>query len=221
MTSEVQHYLTVLANLRASYDGSAGDREGSSVEPWKVELRANFLERLQAAGARTLLEVGAGVGRDSQFFEDNGLDVTATDLSPEMVRFCREKGLNAHVMDFWGLKFRAESFDAVYAMNCLLHVPSTDFLGILRHICQFIKPGGLFFLGQYGGGDQEGVVEGDNQDPPRFYRLYNDERIFSIVSQVFEVIDFEPIDFGSSDQTRRHFQALTLSRAGGIPFLGL
>ena len=74
-------------------------------EPWKLDQRAAFLERLEAEGGGSLLEIGAGVGRDSLFFQNNCLEVTATDLSPEMVRFCREKGLNAHVMDFWKLDF--------------------------------------------------------------------------------------------------------------------
>lgn len=54
------------------------------------------------------------------------LQVVATDLSPAMVGFCRQKGLDAHVMDFLHLDFPAGSFDAVYALNCLLHVPNAD-----------------------------------------------------------------------------------------------
>ena len=112
MTSRLPDYQTILPGLRASYNGDAEYREAYSAQSWKVKQRATFLERLQSAGTRSLLEVGAGVGRDSLFFQDNGLEVTVTDLSPEMVRFCRKKGLNAHVMDFWGLEFPAESFIA-------------------------------------------------------------------------------------------------------------
>jgi ubiquinone/menaquinone biosynthesis C-methylase UbiE len=62
-----------------------------------------------------LLEVGAGTGQDSIFFQVNGLAVAATDLSPGMVESCRRKGLEAYVMDLKDLSFPAESFDAAYA----------------------------------------------------------------------------------------------------------
>jgi hypothetical protein len=44
-----------------------------------------------------------------------------------MVARCRDKGLDAQVMDFSQLNFPAQSFDAVHAMNCLLHVPNVFF----------------------------------------------------------------------------------------------
>ena len=83
--------------------------------------------------------------------------MVATDLSAEMVRLCRDKGLTAHVMDFMGLDFPSTSFDAVYAFNCLLHVPSADFIPVLMHIRGVIKPGGLLFLGRWGDVDYAGV----------------------------------------------------------------
>ncbi len=104
-----------------------------------------------------MLEVGAGTGQDSLFFQENGFDVVATDLSPEHVRRCREKGLDAHVMDFLGLDFPAASFDAIYAFNCLLHVSSADFPAVLKIIERLLKPGGVFFLGQHGGAESDSI----------------------------------------------------------------
>jgi SAM-dependent methyltransferase len=72
------------------------------------------------------LEIGAGTGNDGLYFQNNGLDVTCTDLSPDMVNLCREKGLKAYVMDFLSLDFPPGSFDAIYALNCLLHVPTRE-----------------------------------------------------------------------------------------------
>jgi Methyltransferase domain len=64
----------------------------------KAELEG-FLRRLQQEGRRRLLEVGAGTGQDSVFLAAAGLQVTATDMSPDMVSYWRAKGLDAHVMD--------------------------------------------------------------------------------------------------------------------------
>src|SRR5690349_12573348 len=116
----------LLDSLRAAYDARAAWRDGVPKEPWKLAERAAFLDRVREAGGTRLLEVGAGTGQDSIFFQDNGLDVVAVDLSPEMVARCRRKGIEAYVRDFLNLGIPAGSFDAVYAFNCLLHVPNRD-----------------------------------------------------------------------------------------------
>src|SRR5690606_3962913 len=105
------------------------------------------------------------------YFQENGLEVVAVDLSPAMVALCREKGLEAHVMDFLRLDFPPGSFDAVYALNCLLHVPDRDLPAVLEAIRAVLRPGGLFFLGVYGGGalTGEGSYDHDDHNPPRFF----------------------------------------------------
>ena len=148
-------YQQVINSLRESYNRNAAERDHYGIENWKVEERQHFLDLLKAKNKHRLLEIGAGPGRDSKFFQDNGLDVTCTDLSPEMVELCRAKGLNAFVMDFLSLNFPDKSFDAVYGLNCLLHVPKHDLGGVLDKIRQLLKPNGLFFMGLYGRDDFE------------------------------------------------------------------
>ena len=85
------------------------ERDSRVISDWKVEERGRFLSLLQAEGKRRLLEIGAGAGHHARFFQDSGLEVVCTDLSPELVRLCQEKGLTAYVMDFMGLDFPAGS----------------------------------------------------------------------------------------------------------------
>jgi SAM-dependent methyltransferase len=80
--------------------GAAEERDRQRKQPWKQAERAAFLHRLQQAKSTRLLEIGAGTGQDSEFFADAGLKVVATDISPVMVAPCRDKGLDAQVMDF-------------------------------------------------------------------------------------------------------------------------
>lgn len=82
-----------------------------------------------------MLELGAGAGYDSLFFMQSGFDVTAVDLSDEMVKKCREKGVEAFELDFYNLSSLDRKFDCVYAINSLLHVPKAD----LRHVLQEIN----------------------------------------------------------------------------------
>ena len=196
-------YEDVLANLRAWYDGEAADRDNRVKHRFKLEERAAFLDRLQVIRATSLLEVGAGTGQDSVYFRDAGLTVVATDLSPEMVRHCADKGLDAYVRDVKDLRMPAESFDAVWAMNCLLHVPDADLPAVLREIRSVLRPGGLFYVGQWGGVPEEDVPVSDE----RFFAFRSDEQVFAAVHGTFEVVDFHTL----SDEGH-HFQSMTLVR---------
>jgi SAM-dependent methyltransferase len=197
-------------NLRLAYDGAAGRRDRQDKQPWKLAERAAFLSRLQRANAVRLLEIGAGTGQDSAFFASAGLDVTATDMSPAMVARCRDKGLDARVADFSRLDFPAESFDAVYAMNCLLHVPNAELPAVLASIARVLRPGGLFFLGVYGGSEatEEGPAEWDDHVPARFFSWRTDDQIAQFASESFDIVDFHIAQAG----TEYRFQSLTLRR---------
>jgi SAM-dependent methyltransferase len=202
-------YQQVITDLRESYNRNAAERDHYSIEPWKVEERQHFLELVQAEHKQSLLEIGAGPGRDSEFFQGKGLDVTCTDLSPEMVALCRAKGLNAQVMDFLSLDFPAESFDAVYALNCLLHVPKKDLGVVLETIQRLLKPDGLFYMGVYGKDDFEGVWPSDEYVPKRFFSFHTDEGIKNIASQYFKIVSFKAVPLESDE---RHFQSMILRR---------
>jgi SAM-dependent methyltransferase len=200
-------YNDLLPGLRQAYDGGAAERDGYRKEPWKLAERNAFLERLKAAGCQRLLEVGAGTGQDSLFFAQNGLSVVATDLSQEMVERCRAKGLEAHIADFLGLEFAPESFDAVYALNCLLHVPNADLPAVLGSIHRMLRPGGWFFFAVYGGDGTEGIHETDQHRPKRFFSLRTDEQIQRFAAEHFAVEDFHVV---TVEQYR--MQSLTLRK---------
>jgi SAM-dependent methyltransferase len=203
-------YQQVRDNLRRSYDGAADRRDRMDKPPWKLAERAAFLRRLQQANCTQMLEIGAGTGQDSAFFASHGLDVVATDMSAAMVARCRDKGLNAHVMDFSQLDFPAQSFDAVHAMNCLLHVPNAELAAVLASVARVLRPGGLFFLGVYGGREraEEGPAEWDDYVPARFFSWRTDDQIVQFASESFDIVDFHVVQAGPQDR----FQSLTLRR---------
>lgn len=190
----MNNYQQVIATLRMSYNREEAERRDlAEKELWKVTQRQQFLWLLQQEGKTALLEIGAGTGNDSLFFRDNGLDVVCTDLSPDMIALCREKGLNAYVMDFLSLDFPHGSFDAIYALNCLLHVPTHDLAAVLQKLRDLLRPDGLFFLVVYGGIEQEGTHENDWHNPPRFFAHHTDEFLQCITAQFFELVSFNTI----------------------------
>lgn len=197
-------YAHVIEELRSAYQGSAAERDEAIKPGWSVAERDTFLKRLRAESKGRLLEIGAGTGQDALLFQDHGLSVVATDLSPEMVARCRAKGLEAHAMDFLQLEFPPSSFDACYAFNCLLHVPNSDLPRTLTAIRKVLAPGALLYIGVYGGEPFEGVLPDDWHNPPRFFSFRSDDQIRDLVESHFELIDFHVVKEGA------HFQALTL-----------
>jgi SAM-dependent methyltransferase len=203
-------YKQVIHDLRQSYNRMVEERDKGKIAFWKIEERDQFLSLLQKENKKTLLEIGAGTGIHGKFFQDNGLQVTCTDLAPEMVKRCQQKGLIAYVMDFLNLEFSANSFDAVYALNCLLHVPEKDLSKALSIIQNILRLGGLFYLGQYGGLKQEGVWPEDHYEPKRFFSFFPDEQIQEITAQFFEILYFKQVSLERA--TDFHFQSMILRR---------
>lgn len=204
-------YDEIIGTLRQAYDAKVDERSSGHDAEWKEAEREAFLARLRAAGASTLLEIGAGTGIHGRWFADRGLDVVCTDLSPAMVEHCRSIGLEAHVQDFLSLDL-GRTFDAVFAMNCLLHVPHAEIDAVLRSIASCVRPGGLLFWGQYGGEDREGPLPDDHYEPKRFFSSFTDEQVLAVATAVFDLVDFHQVGF--DDWTNGHFQALTLRARG-------
>jgi len=197
-------------NLRETYNKYAQERESNVMQEWKIEERSKFLSLLQQEQKRTLLEIGAGTGRDSKFFQDQGLETVCIDLSPVMVELCRQKGLTAYVMDIGDIQFPDHSFDAIYSMNSLLHLMKAEFPAALHRINMLLKTDGAVFIGMYGGYNHEGIWEEDSYIPKRFYSFFTDEDLEQEVTNVFDVLSFNRIHFGPENPM--HFQALILKK---------
>ena len=197
--------------MRSFYNQDVERRDALSMRDWSATERARFLEELRLVGAELLLELGAGTGRDALFFQENGLTVKALDLSPEMVKCCREKGVDAEVGNVLELELPANTYDAIYSMNALLHVPKSEFEAVLASVKHVLKPDGLFYLGVHGGEDTEHVWRGEDGDkPPRFFSLHTDEALLNIVKKHFTLIYFRRVATG--DTSGWHYQSLVLQK---------
>ncbi len=204
----VADYTSVTSELKRAYDAKAEERDRKPVLGWRQALWAEFLQRLQAENLASLLEIGAGTGQAGTFFQEGGLKVVCTDLSPEMVRLCRAKGLEAYEMDFLHLDFPDDHFDGLFAQNCLLHVPKVDFANVLQEIGRVVRSEGLIFILMHGGRSFEGVREEDFYEPKRFYALYADDELQLILERFFQVISFQVIV--REESSANSFQAVTL-----------
>ena len=194
--------------LITAYDRQAAERDTSVRQSWKIEEHDEFLQALRKRNLQSLLEIGAGPGHDAKFFQDSGLEVKCIDLSPNMVALCKDKGLDAQMMDFSRLTFPNQTFDAIWALNCLLHVPKAELPSVLAEVRRVLRPRGLFYMGIYGRHNSEGIWEDDSYEPKRFFSFFNEATLKTTLSQFFTILSFKTLphsdvlDFQSMLMTR-------------------
>ena len=202
-------YKNVKEQLKESYEKNARSRDRDYIIPWKIKELEKFLSYTKSESLQSLLDLGSGTGQYAKYLEKKGLKVTCIDISTEMIKACKEKDLEAYVMDFYDLNFQKETFDAVWSLNTLLHIPKSHIDQVLKNIKRVLKPKGLFYIGVYGGHNSEGIKEDDFYTPKRFFSFYDNERIKEIVSKHFEIVDFE---FFTPEDSNRDFQSIILRK---------
>jgi SAM-dependent methyltransferase len=195
-------------DLIRSYNSSVEERESKPVPDWKKDLRWQYLAVLQRENRSSLIDIGAGTGVHGSFFQSQGIDVTCIDLSPALVKSCRAKGLKSKEISVLELSEIGQTFEAGFAFNSLLHIPSSLLAMALSNIARVLEPGGLFLWGQYGGEYREGIYQDDHYQPKRFFSLLEDDQILEFASEEFIVEDFSQIH--GEDDSPIHFQSLLL-----------
>ena len=93
-------------------------------------------------------------------------------------------------------------------MNCLLHVPRADLADVLLVVRSVVQPGGLVYIGQYGGVARDGELDGDHYEPKRFFSSLTDEDLVAAGSEHYRIESFRTVDLGADDGM--HFQSLLL-----------
>ncbi len=198
----------VLRDLILSYDHAVDERDNHQIADWKKHQRQRFLNLLNAEGKTKLIDIGSGTGIHGSFFQEQGFDVTCVDISPANVAKCKEKGLESYVLNIMNLAFSGQFFDCAFALNSLLHIPTSQLSITLSNIHDVLKPNGLFFWGQYGGEYREGVYDEDKYEPRRFFSLLDDAQIQEKASRIFDIEDFVTVSI--KDITPLYFQSLIL-----------
>jgi ubiquinone/menaquinone biosynthesis C-methylase UbiE len=130
----------------ARYDGLADWYDGEfapsplDTEAWKT------LVRLIGDGAGELLDVCCGTGTYAAGLAERGWSVTGVDLSEDMLRRARARGVRAIRADATSLPFEDTSFDA--AISMYTHTDVDDFAGLVAEVARVLRVGAPFvYLG--------------------------------------------------------------------------
>ncbi len=115
----------------------------------EMNLRTGF-DRLDLKGM-TCLEVGAGLGDDTDYLLEQGIDeLHAIDLSGSIFRAAKlvpDPRVRYARADVNQLPFAPESFDVVICHRMMQHTPHPA--ATLARVSKMVKPGGLLFVHSY------------------------------------------------------------------------
>jgi 2-polyprenyl-3-methyl-5-hydroxy-6-metoxy-1,4-benzoquinol methylase len=99
-------------------------------------------------GKHNVIDVGCGRGEFVELLVENGVNVTGIDITDDMVRFCREKGLPVikedvfeHLNDMAG-----DEIDGIFASQVIEHLTPELLIRLIRLAYTKLKQRGVFVL---------------------------------------------------------------------------
>ena len=167
--------------------GDAGWDIGKPAPPF-VSLLENAPEWLSTG---KLICFGAGGGHDSNFFAQNGFDVTAVDFAPTAIAGIEEysqktSGLKALKADILNIPDEySGTFDYVLEHTCYCAIPVQNREKYVQSAKKVLKPGGILF-GLFYRFDPP-----DEKGPPF---PTSEEEVKNLFSKDFEILTWETPD---------------------------
>ena len=183
------------ADLVRAYDAHAEERNEAGLIGRKISHIQDVMATFNSAGVKKILEIGSGPGNAAEVFQQNGFAIECIDVSPKMIELVRNKGITGRVLDCRELSSIGIEYDAVFSVNCLLHIPSVEFPAILKGISGVLAADGLFSLGLWGGDDHEGPYEDDHYEPKRYFVLYSRQTLFRHLAVEFWIEEYQRLTF--------------------------
>lgn len=182
------------AELTAYYEAEARGRHRVDLGELRTSLREEFASTLRSEGRSRLVDVGAGPGLDAAQWRSDGFDVVGLDLAHANVELMRDGGLVGVTGSLHRLPFRSGSFDALWTMSTLVHVPDRHVDAALAELVRVVAPGAPVGIGTWGGRDFEGAPEVGEIRPYRFFSLRSHDRWRNVLAGHGTVETFRSFD---------------------------
>ncbi|MGH2351732.1 MAG: class I SAM-dependent methyltransferase [Chloroflexota bacterium] len=207
--------------VRAAYDliAPAFAARNAAMPTELLDLGTGFLDLLRAsAGAAPwVLDLGCGAGRDMAWMERQGARVAGADLSSGMLSHARRQARGPVVQaDMRRLPFARETFDGVWCMASLLHLPKSDAPLALREMRRVLAPGGAIAIGIQEGEGEVWEAGAYGHPVERFFARYGPEEADVLLAEA----GFRVRERGlSTAGTRRWLRFLATTSADAPPAL--
>jgi ubiquinone/menaquinone biosynthesis C-methylase UbiE len=183
---------------RKAYDASAAEYEANTKDYLRHYIFEDAKLFLANLPGKRILDLGSGPGRDAYFFKGMRFEPVCLDNSPEMVKLCQAKGLDAKVGDLEKPPFEPDSFDGVWAYTSLLHVPKNMIHNVLLKVKRIMIKEGLIYVGMK---EVEGECFKQSRTNPgieKFFALYSDEEFTDILSRHFKLLHTSKVSLSGS-----------------------
>jgi len=166
------------SNVEKVYNYIAKDFDTTRHKVWPSVSK--FLDSLPKDSK--ILEVGCGNGKNMLYRKD--LKFTGIDLSEEMIKICKSKGLHVYKANMLELPFLNRSFDYVISVASLHHLDSTEKrIKALNEMLRVLNDDGKLFVQVWANNgtlkEQDQMVpfkpkDGKGETQYRYYHLYNE-----------------------------------------------
>jgi ubiquinone/menaquinone biosynthesis C-methylase UbiE len=137
-------------NTQEAYNNWASQYDTNINKTRDLEGKA-LRSSLSTIPFESCLEIGCGTGKNTVWFIEKAKQVTAIDLSEEMLAKAKEKitdgsveFLQANITSSW--TFRKQLYDLVSFSLVLEHIHNLDH--IFKETAQSLKPGGYVYIGE-------------------------------------------------------------------------
>ena len=158
-----------------------------------------------------ILELGAGLGRDTMYFAKNLISVEALDYSKTSINNIKNKSSKLSLTKFIKpkifdvrkkLPFKDKSIEACFShMLYCMALSNTDLKNLNNEICRVLKPGGIniYTVRNTEDGDyKNGIYRGEDlyENDGFIVHFFSKEKITQL-TEGFEVLDIEKFEEGN------------------------
>lgn len=135
-------------DTRKSYNASPEYHAKRFEGLFDLQRRDEFKLFAQCLKGTRVLDLGCGAGDHAAYFAGTGLHVTGIDLSDGMIELAQQRnpGLDFRVMDMERLNFPHDTFDGVWAVTSLLHIPKKNVPAVCDSVANVLKERGIFYV---------------------------------------------------------------------------
>ena len=170
----------------------------------------NTLKTFKKKNIKKIVELGAGLGRDTIFFAKNAINITALDYSQTAIKVINEKASKDKLLSFISTKnfdvrkklpFADNSVEACFSHMLYCMALSTAQLKYLNsEICRILKPGGIniYTVRHTGDGDyKNGTHVGEDlyENDGFIVHFFSEEKVRKITDG-FTVVNIEKFEEG-------------------------
>ena len=178
------------------------------LEPSLAAVKA--LKSFKEQNIKNIIELGAGLGRDTIFFAKNSIKVEALDYSKMSIESIADKSIKLNLTNFIKpkvfdvrkkLPFEKNSIDACFShMLYCMALSNSDLVNLNNEICRILKPGGIniYTVRHTGDGDyKNGIHRGDDlyENDGFIVHFFSKEKVNQL-SKGFEVLGIEEFEEG-------------------------